>query len=103
MVDQSQPAPAPQAPAVEVSAVSLGIGGFLGPAISLATEILKLINSENATKLTRQLLDKQRELNDEEAKGYNSIDSKIEGLIKDINLLQQAVSNELQLFAAKKS
>lgn len=102
MTDEQTPAPT-LAPPVQVSALSVGLGGILGPAIGLATEILKLINSENATKLTRQLLDKQRDLDAEEAKGYDSIDSKIESLVKDINLLQQAVSNELQLFAAKKS
>ncbi len=71
--------------------------------VGLATEALKLINTESSRKYVNELLEIQKEIQEEEAKGYDANDAKIEALQKRIKIVAEAVKNEIMLHVAKSS
>jgi hypothetical protein len=75
---------------------------LLAPIIGLATESLKLINSKEATKYIDQMVKLKMNIMNEEAKGYNSDDVKIEKWYKELKIVLEAVQQEVALHAAKR-
>lgn len=67
---------------------------ILGPFLTLATEGLKFANTKMATKYRDELLDLQKQIIDEEAKGYHSDDQKLVVLYKKLTAVAQAAVTE---------
>lgn len=70
---------------------------MVGPAISLATSICNLINTEEALKYINQLKQLESDLIAEDAKGDDADDGKIESLHKQIAVTLQAVNSQYAL------
>lgn len=66
-------------------------------AIVLATEVFKYINTQDARKYLDQLTGLKQDLKDEQDKGYDSDDAKIEDLYAQIKLAFDACQQELIL------
>jgi len=73
------------------------IDGFL----KVAVEVLKYINTDNTRKYVDEMREISQELLDEESKGYDSDDRRIEYLVEKYKLAQNAFTNELVLNKAK--
>lgn len=74
----------------------------IGPAIGLATEVLKLLNLKTATKWQDELTEKQLEISEEKGKGQLSDDAKIESLEREINIIFTRARDEVAALNAKK-
>lgn len=66
-------------------------------AIFLATEIFKYINTENARRYLDEMTDLEKELIEENAKGYDSDDRRIEYLYERFKVAQKAFNSEIAL------
>ena len=75
----------------------------LSPALGALTEALKLINTEETRKYLTKLYNLRKDILDEDSKGYDSDDAKIENLLKELKITLEAVENEIKLHAAKNS
>lgn len=71
--------------------------------IGLATSICNLIGTETLLKYPTQLADLQQQLIAEQAKGFDSDDAKIESLYQQINVIREAIQNEIALLSAGKA
>lgn len=69
--------------------------GAVTAGLELGTEVLKLVNSENARKYLDEIIEVKMEIQEEEEKGPMAIDSKIESLYKKLQILLEAVKNEI--------
>jgi hypothetical protein len=76
---------------------------IVGLALSLATEVLKLINTEQSRKFIDRSVKIQLEIQQEEAKGYDADDAKLEALYKEAKVICDAAKQEIALFAAKRT
>ncbi len=69
--------------------------GAVTAGLELGTEILKLVNTENARKYRDQIIELKKDILEEEEKGPMAIDSKIESHYKELQILLEAVKNEI--------
>jgi hypothetical protein len=74
--------------------------GALAALIPLATELLKMINSKQATKYLDEMTNIRKELLEETSKGFNSDDQKIVELYKRLEISAQAAYQEFQIVKA---
>lgn len=71
--------------------------GLIGPALGLAQEILKLINTNNARKYVDKMYEIKKDIQEEQDKGYHSDDLKIEKLYSEFTITMEAFKNEVAL------
>lgn len=75
---------------------------LIGAAIAAITEGLKLANTEASRKYIDQMVKLKMDILEEEDRGYDSDDAKIESLYKELTIVMQASQQELALYVAKK-
>ena len=75
--------------------------GIIGAALTLATEVFKFINTVNARKYLDELVDLQQNIKDEENKGGDADDAKIESLYERLKIILQASEHEIRLLQSK--
>lgn len=69
--------------------------GAIEAGLVLATEVLKLINTENARKHENRIVDLKKQLLEEENKGQQAVDSRIEMLYQELQIELEAAKNEI--------
>jgi hypothetical protein len=79
------------------------MSGVVGLALALATEIFKFVNTENSRKYLDRSIKLQKEIQEEEARGYYADDAKIEHHYKELQIIAGAAASELQALQSKKS
>lgn len=72
----------------------LGIPELIGNLLSLATEGLRFSTSKNATKYRDEMVDLEKQILEEEAKGYHSDDQKIVALWRRLSIVARAALDE---------
>ncbi len=77
--------------------------GLIAAALGLATEVMKFMGEEANRKYGDKLYELNQDLLKEEAKGYDSDDSKIEYLYKEVKITLQALQTDLALKLASHS
>lgn len=81
--------------------LSVGTSSLIGAGIMLATEIFKLINTNNSRKYCAKLIDKREDLSKELRRPLNEQnDALIEKLQEDIANIQDLAIAELKAYAA---
>lgn len=67
-------------------------------ALTLASEVMHLINSKDARKYLDKSIELQMQIRNEEAKGYYSDDAKIEALIQEAKIILDAVQKDIAAY-----
>ncbi len=73
--------------------------GLIGPFRALATEGLKYVNTKAARQYLDELVGLQKQILDEEAKGYHSDDQLLVVLYRKLKVVAEAAHAELKLNA----
>lgn len=69
--------------------------------IALATEIMKLVNTNTARKYLDRMVELKNNLQTEEAKGYYADDAKIESWLMELKTVMEAIQLEVVAYAKK--
>jgi hypothetical protein len=69
--------------------------GAIEAGLELGTEILKLVNTQNARKYRDRIIELKMNIHEEEEKGPLAIDSKIEAYYQELTILLEAIKNEM--------
>ena len=69
--------------------------GIIGPAIGAITEGLKLANTNASRKYIDKLADLELEIQEEEARGYDADDARLEKLYGQLQITAKAAHQEL--------
>lgn len=75
---------------------------LLGPGLSLAEQVFKFVNTKMSMKYINELVSLRQDILEEENKGYDSDDAKLETLYKQAQIIQEAAKAQLSNLQAQK-
>ena len=73
----------------------MSVLGIVGPVVQLAVQGLKLWNTKEARKYIDEIYEIKQSILEEEQKGYDSDDTKIEYLYKQLAITNEAAANAM--------
>ena len=76
---------------------------LVGAGLNLASEVFKYLNSKESKKYLDKSVKLQQAIRLEEEKGYDAIDSKIESLLREYDIILGAARSELEIHRASDS